>query len=184
MDRVKSEYLPNYSYDDYIKWEGKWELINGVPYAMNPAHGIRHQIVSRNIHNELLHLLKDCIKCTALLPVDWRIPGKDDNNVLQPDNLVTCKELKKDYITETPVLIFEILSPSTAFKDRHLKYEIYESKGVKYYVIADGDKNIAEVYELSESKYKKSIDASEQFFKFFLNDDCEINFNFKNIWVQ
>ncbi|SMN00945.1 hypothetical protein SPONN_2055 [uncultured Candidatus Thioglobus sp.] len=25
------EYLPNYTYDDYAQWQGKWELIEGVP---------------------------------------------------------------------------------------------------------------------------------------------------------
>jgi hypothetical protein len=30
--------LPYYTYEDYVQWEGKWELIDGIPYAMSPAH--------------------------------------------------------------------------------------------------------------------------------------------------
>ena len=26
-----------YTYDDYVKWEGDWELIDGRPLAMAPA---------------------------------------------------------------------------------------------------------------------------------------------------
>ncbi len=29
--------LPHYTYDDYIHWEGQWEIIKGIPYAMSPA---------------------------------------------------------------------------------------------------------------------------------------------------
>ncbi len=34
MGALKAEYLPHYTYDDYIQWKGDWELIYGVPYAM------------------------------------------------------------------------------------------------------------------------------------------------------
>ena len=30
------EYLPHYTYEDYCMWEGNWELIDGIPYAMSP----------------------------------------------------------------------------------------------------------------------------------------------------
>jgi hypothetical protein len=28
--------LPHYTYHDYENWEGRWELIDGIPYAMQP----------------------------------------------------------------------------------------------------------------------------------------------------
>ena len=28
---------PHYTYDDYKNWQGDWELIRGVPYAMAPS---------------------------------------------------------------------------------------------------------------------------------------------------
>ena len=36
------EQLPHYVYDDYRQWEGRWELIEGIPYAMTPAPGFEH----------------------------------------------------------------------------------------------------------------------------------------------
>jgi len=27
--------LPHYTYSDYENWEGQWELIDGIPYAMS-----------------------------------------------------------------------------------------------------------------------------------------------------
>lgn len=29
--------LPHYTYSDYCNWEGRWELIEWIPYAMSPA---------------------------------------------------------------------------------------------------------------------------------------------------
>ena len=49
--------LPNYCYEDYKRWEGNWELIYGVPYAMSPAPLIKHQRISNNIAWQLKNLL-------------------------------------------------------------------------------------------------------------------------------
>jgi len=38
--------LPHYTYDDYSQWEGRWELIDGIAYAMTPAPWFSHQRVS------------------------------------------------------------------------------------------------------------------------------------------
>ncbi len=46
----------------------------------------------------------------------------------------------------------EILSPSTAIRDRNIKFEIYEREGVNFYLIIDADKNQAEVYSLEQGK--------------------------------
>jgi hypothetical protein len=39
---MKSGDLPRYKFADYIKWEGNWELIDGIPYAMVPAPARKH----------------------------------------------------------------------------------------------------------------------------------------------
>lgn len=174
--------MPNYTYNDYVNWEGKWELINGIPYAMSPAPGIKHQIISGNIHVHLNNLLQNCKRCRALLPIDWRIPGIEDNNVLQPDNLVIFKDVKGNYITDSPVMIFEILSPATALKDRHIKYDIYKLQGVRYYIIVDIDLNFADVFELKDKEYYKKAEARMDVIKFELYEDCIIDFNFAKIW--
>ncbi|MDQ3020902.1 MAG: Uma2 family endonuclease [Bacteroidota bacterium] len=183
MSELKKEYLPKYTYEDYKHWEGRWELINGIPYSMSPAPGLRHQGVSAKISYQLLDLLENCEKCNSFIPIDWRIPNDSDDTVLQPDNLVICKDVKENYITEAPTLIFEILSPSTASKDKHIKYDIYESREVKYYAIVDIDLKSADVFELRDKKYYKIIEAKNDSVKFELDNDCVINFNFSEIWV-
>jgi len=179
MSASKKEYLPNYTYDDYKKWEGNWELIYGVPYAMAPAPMIKHQAISNKIAWQLQDVLQECKVCQALLPIDWKI---DESTVVQPDNLVICHTpLEEAYIKKAPKVIFEILSKSTAIVDKNLKYELYEKEGVSYYIIVDPNESIAKVYELKEGRYIKVCDAHEESVDFDLNE-CSFTFNFSKIW--
>jgi len=179
MSLIKREYCPNYTYDDYKEWEGDWELIYGIPYAMAPAPTIEHQSISNKIARFLDEALDNCSKCQALLPVDWKI---DDTTVVQPDNLVIChKPLNSAYIKKAPKIIFEILSKSTSNKDLNLKYELYEREGVDYYVMVDGADEIAKVYHLRDGKYIKVIDAHNEIVEFDLKE-CHFEFDFSKIW--
>ena len=179
MSAIKKEYLPHYTYEEYKKWEGNWELIYGVPYAMSPAPMIRHQAVSNKIAWQLQEILKECEACQALLPVDWKI---DESTIVQPDNLIIChKPLHEAYITKAPRVIFEILSKSTAMVDKNLKYELYEQEGVDYYVIVDPEETIAKVYRLKEGRYIKICDAHEEQIDFDLREYV-VSFDFGKIW--
>jgi Uma2 family endonuclease len=179
MGAIKKEYLPNYTYDDYKKWEGNWELIYGIPYAMAPAPMIRHQAVSNKIARYLDESLQKCKACQALLPIDWKI---DDTTVVQPDNLIICHTPQNEaYIKKAPKVIFEILSKSTASVDKNLKYELYETEGVSYYIIVDPDESIAKVYRLKEGRYIKLCDAYEDSVDFDL-EVCAFVFDFGKIW--
>jgi len=174
------EYIPRYSYKDYLEWEGKWELIGGIAYAMSPAPIIKHQEISYNIASQLHDKLKDCKLCKSLQAVDWKT---DFKTVVCPDNLVVCGEdIGDKQLTKTPQIIFEILSPSTSFKDRNVKYKLYEKMGVKYYILVDGSALTAEVFELLDGEYQKIKNAQDDVLKFSWYG-CEIDFNFAKIWV-
>lgn len=181
MGALKLEDLPRYTYDDYKNWEDRWELIYGVPYAMAPAPMIQHQSISSNIAWELKNSLKDCKKCKALLPVDWKI---GEETIVQPDNSVICHTPTHEaYITKAPKIIFEILSKSTAKKDTTLKYDLYEKEGVKYYIIVDPNEQIAKVYELSSGKYVKVCDASDEVVVLKIEEcSLDMDFDFGKIW--
>jgi len=171
--------LPHYTYDDYQQWEGEWEVISGIAYAMSPAPAIQHQQVSQKIAQQLGNLLENCTQCTALLPIDWKI---SDDTIVQPDNLVICHPANGSYLTKAPLMIFEILSKSTALKDKGIKFELYQSEGVKYYIIVDSEDNIAKIYDLANGKYIKRLDASNETEKFTLKE-CVIDFDFSKIFA-
>ncbi len=174
------EDLPHYTYDDYVQWEGRWELIYGVAHAMSPVRSIAHQSISQHIASQLEQALKNCQECHALLPVDWKI---DEGTTVQPDNLVVCGDLeKKAYLSKAPTLIFEVLSKATAHKDRTTKFELYEQEGVQHYVIVDPDESMAKVYCLHDGHYIKVLDTNKENVEFDLGK-CIIQFEFSGIWL-
>lgn len=176
---LKPAYLPHYTYDDYARWEGDWELIEGVPFAMSPAPSIRHQSLSVSITWKLAQQLKNCENCQVLHDVDWKI---SEDTLVQPDNLIICPKASGQYLTHAPQLIVEILSPSTAHKDRTVKFELYEREGVHWYIIVNPTDNVAHVFELIEGKYRKQLDATIETVSFKINENCEVDIDFKELW--
>ena len=183
LEKLKLEELPHYTYDDYVQWEGQWEIIRGIPYAMVPAPAIKHQDLCVNIIYQLKQLLEECHKCKVLLPVDWQIT---EDTVVQPDALVVCSEdvkIEGKKLTIAPALVFEVLSPSTNRKDRVLKYQLYQEAGVKYYCIIDPDTNSAVVFTLGNNEYKKAEDFKEGKMTFDLGP-CTIRFDFNKVFSE
>ena len=176
---VAIEYLPHYTYEEYKEWEGRWELIFGIPYAMLPAPMIEHQRVSTKIARILDEALDNCKKCMTLLPVDWKI---SEDTVVQPDNMVYCGTIDNpNYIVRPPKIVFEVLSPSSIIKDINLKFQLYEREGVLYYVIVDPKEKIAKVYRWSEGRYVKVGDFSNESVTFDIGE-CNIDFDFGKVW--
>lgn len=179
MSIARTEDLPHYTYEEYKLWEGRWELIEGVPYAMSPAPSIEHQSTSSRLARLLEEATEPCESCLALLPVDWKI---DDSTVVQPDNMVVChKPDHPNYISRAPELIFEILSPGTSERDRNLKYRLYEAEGVKYYAIVNYEDRIIKIYQLYQGRFIKAADVVDESFEFDLGV-CSFTLNLSQLW--
>jgi Uma2 family endonuclease len=164
--------LPYYTYDEWVRWEGRWELIEGIPYAMRPSAEPKHQLVTGNIASEFKGALKHCSNCKVYLPIDY----------FQPDILVVCREINKDFLDFPPALVVEVLSPSTALKDRHTKFELYQSQGVKYYLIVSPDTEEVEVYAIENGIYELKSKGRDFSHRFTFEDDCITDIDFKEIW--
>ena len=50
-------YKPNYCIEDYLLWEGDWELWDGIPVAMSPAPNFFHQSVGMRLGAFLVNQL-------------------------------------------------------------------------------------------------------------------------------
>ncbi len=131
--------LPHYTYEEYCLWEGRWELIEGIPYAMSPAPAPRHQWISSNIKYEIKDATKKsgCTNCKVYDFIDIKVT---EDTILQPDAVVVCHEITKPYLDFAAAIVVEILSPSTAMKDRNNKFYIYHSQKIPYYIIIDVEK--------------------------------------------
>jgi Uma2 family endonuclease len=170
--------LPHYTYSDYEQWEGRWEVIEGVPYAMSPLPAPKHQLIANNISYEFKSGLKNCKKCKVYQPIDYVI---FDDTIVQPDMLVVCKSITKKFLDFPPSLVVEILLPSTALKDRHTKFDLYQSQHIPYFIIVSPDKEEAEVYEIKNDEYILTK-TGHSFSYTFLFDDCNATIDFSEIW--
>ncbi len=172
--------LPHYTYEDYCNWKGRWELIDGIPFAMSPAPSPRHQWIVVNILSELRAATKKA-KCFCKVYdfVDLKV---EEETILQPDASIICGSIYKKYVDFAPELVVEILSDSTEVKDRITKFSIYEKFGIKYYLMADADKESVEIYFLENSKYQLQQFSPETPFTFALSEDCNIDVLVKDFW--
>jgi Uma2 family endonuclease len=146
-----------FTYADLITWasEERWELIEGVGYAMTPAPSQRHQEIVVELAGQIWAFLRDhpCRVFTAPFDVRLPAPGEDGmtaSTVFQPDLLVVCEREKLDGrgVVGAPSLIIEVTSPATAGRDLREKRLAYEHAGVvEYWVISPADATV-QVYTL------------------------------------
>jgi len=92
--------------------------------------------------------------------------------------MVICYEPDQK-LTKAPDLVFEVTSKSTAKHDDMLRFDLYQSEAVKYYVLMYLDSNKAKLHQLLDFKYQKLGDSTDKNFLVNLKD-CDFNFNF--IW--
>jgi Uma2 family endonuclease len=166
-----------YTYQDYLLWKGDWELVNGYPYAMAPSPNRSHQwFASKFVQqsaNALDKISSNC-QCQVYNELDWVI---DEDSVVRPDCMIVCGVFTEDFLTFPPTLIVEISSPSTKLRDRNTKYNLYEMKGVKFYIISNTETKTVEAFELISGKYQLKSDH-----QFTLAENCQIDFDVHSIW--
>jgi Uma2 family endonuclease len=81
--------LPNYTYEEYAQWEGRWELIDGIPWAIRLTP--EHQRISGNTLAVLQNAVKQsaCKSCKVYPSIDFKIT---ENTVVCPDVLIANRK--------------------------------------------------------------------------------------------
>ncbi len=152
-----------WSWHDYLTWpEGeRWELIDGVAFAMAPAPTIAHQSVAGHLFSRLDQALKGKPCRPFVAPVDVKL---SDHDVVQPDVLVVCNPAKitASHIAGAPDLVIEVLSPSTAARDLREKKAIYAHHGVTEYLVVDPLENYVIRFLLSAGYGAGDVFAADE----------------------
>lgn len=112
--------------DDFLAWEEqqeeRHEFIAGEVHAMTGA-SFPHKSIVLNLFRILDAALdpEDCVVLDET--VQFRFAGE----LFYPDLMVTCEEYRpgREWF-ESPVLLAEVLSPSTQRRDRSLKMSRYQ----------------------------------------------------------
>jgi len=143
--------------DDSFVDELKEEMLDGRIYFMAPPL-INHSLIASRLFASFFNYLKGKKgkKCQVFFEAGYVNFSKKDK--IQPDIMVVCNPdiIKKDGIYGSPDLIIEVLSPSTARRDRISKKNLYEKHGVGEYWIVDPRSFSIEIYLLKKRKYTLS----------------------------
>ena len=131
-----------FTYEDYkhTPEDKRYELLDGE-LIMVLAPRTAHQRTSRDILIPInTFVAENDLGEVFIAPCDVVLSETD---VVQPDLLFVSKErshiINEDNIRGAPDLVIEILSPSTAQRDRTLKRTLYALHGVPEYWQADTD---------------------------------------------
>ena len=167
--------LANYSYEDYLDIDKttpeseRYELIFGHIYMMSGASR-KHQDIVLNIALILKSLEKEKNCSSVIAPFDIKLECDGKINVLQPDVMLFCQDEK------LPCLVCEVLSPSTAIKDKTVKKELYECFGVENYLIIDPLNRYVDKYVLKDAKlhYDKCYGVEDKIYLECLEKEVEV----------
>ncbi len=174
------DYMPRYTIEDYKLWEGEWELIEGIPYAMTPSPFGVHQAVMMEIGRQISNQLEGCSLCFVYPELDWII---DEHTVVRPDLMVVCKKIK-EHLKEPPQVAIEVVSSSTASKDEIVKFYLYEKEGVDYYMLVYPELRKARIFQLKDGKFQKVFDGENGVFEFNLKGRCKLSIDFSKVWQK
>jgi Uma2 family endonuclease len=127
--------------------EFKSEFLDGVMYAMSGG-SMRHSYLAVNLIAELSAMLRggEC----QIFNSDLRV-RVSPRMYAYPDVSVVCgKPLLADGhqdVLLNPVIIVEVLSPSTEQYDRGMKFQLYRTiESLREYILVDQDKVLIEQY--------------------------------------
>ena len=142
--------VPVISSEEYLLWESsqmeKHEYVAGEVFAMGGASR-RHVTISGNLFAALDEALTGT-PCRAYM-ADMKIEIAAKRSYFYPDVFVTCNQddHRAEQTMSNPVLVAEVLSPSTAAYDRGDKFIAYRSlPTLKEYLLIDPDHQQLELF--------------------------------------
>ena len=142
------------SVEDYLDGEQhrdiRREYIAGQVYAMTDASR-HHNLVAGALYAALHHHLRSG-PCRVFMS-DLKV--RVDDIFYYPDVLVSCIANGHDYYETAPVLIVEVLSPTTEARDRMEKRLAYQRlPSLKEYVLASQEAMRIEIYRRTEDGWE------------------------------
>ncbi len=124
-----------------LKSEVRHEYLGGRVYSM-PGSSDEHNVIALNIA-AALHAHLRGKPCRAYInDMKCRIQSVGRDVFYYPDVMVSCgPRVKTDYFKRDPVIVFEVLSPSTESIDRREKFFAYTSlPTLDAYVLVEQEK--------------------------------------------
>ena len=143
--------------EEFLCWDDgtdtRYELIDGCPIAMAPP-AEAHRILALRLGSRIDAALAGRRPCNAQIEPGLVRPHRADSYYV-PDIAVTCEpnEPGRQAMVD-PILIIEILSPSTERTDRRLKLPAYQTiESIREIMLIDADSHHAELYRRENDRW-------------------------------
>jgi Uma2 family endonuclease len=142
--------------DEYLAQEERstvrHEYVDGQTFAMTGAT-VRHSLIVGNIYSALRAHLQGG-PCRAYI-IDVKVSVVKANSIYYPDVVVACGAFKgTDLFATNPVLIVEVLSPSTAVIDRREKLVAYRQiESIQEYLIVHQKKQMVRLHRKNDEQH-------------------------------
>ena len=134
--------------EEFLSWvedkEGRWELHDGVPVMMSPERLAHVRTKARAVRSLEDGLHAAGLPCEAV--ADGLTVKVNSGATFEPDASVVCGPRRSDetMVVTDPIIVVEVLSPSTAAIDHGRKLSGYFSvASVQHYLILDPDRRVA-----------------------------------------
>lgn len=166
--------------EEYLAWERKSELKNeylrGHIVAMSGASFVHNIIITNTttvLNNQLVE--SDCIVVAS----DMRVRTNPEISYFYPGVLVVCGEPRfEDNAFDTllnPIVLVEMLSPSTETYDRGEKFKHYQQlTSLREYILVSQDEVRVELYRRQETQWKPTEFRSLENVLSLASIDCEL----------
>jgi Uma2 family endonuclease len=146
------------SLDEFLVWEReqpeRYEFADGV-VTMMTGGSLDHVTIAMNIARTLRQALR-AAGCRAFVN-DVKVIAA--GSVRYPDVAITCSPVSgRDDVVPEPVVIFEVISPSTERVDRgRKKFDYLGTPSIRHYAIVDQDERRIDLYTRAEDGWKNEV---------------------------
>jgi Uma2 family endonuclease len=146
------------SLEDFLRWEReqpeRYEYAGGIATVMTGG-SLDHSTIASNLWTALRDKLRGG-PCRAFRS-DTKIVASD--SVRYPDLSVTCTAVRgvDDTVLE-PILVIEVVSPSTEREDRgRKKFDYFRTPSIQQYAIVEQDARRVDLYTRSGDRWTDEI---------------------------
>src|SRR6266478_5493783 len=155
MSNVAEELM---SLDEFLAWERdqpeRYEFAHGV-VTMMTGGSAAHVTIAMN----LAFALRDALRGSGCRPFGSDMKVIANGTVRYPDVSVVCRPVndKDDRIVE-PVVIIEVLSPTTERVDRgRKKFDYFATPSIRQYAIVEQDERLIDLYTRTGDRWSDEI---------------------------
>ena len=146
------------SLDEFLAWEreqpARYEYADGVATMMTGA-SLAHVTITMNI----TFALRQALRGTGCRPFANDAKVVAAGSVRYPDVAVTCEPVTgSDDVVPDPILIVEVLSPSTEREDRgRKKFDYFATPSIRQYAIVEQNERRIDLYTRAANGWNNQI---------------------------